>query len=101
MEDSLARGNGKITSHPPKLYGVIFMSNKQKKEFSKILTVAISAFYFGIILFSLIFWAFTNRIPEVILTTIAVPFSSVTAFYFIKAGYENGKKIGSNSTPTI
>ena len=74
---------------------------KKKSEFSKILTVAITVFFFGVIVFSLIFWAFENRIPDSILSMVSIPFSSVTAFYFLKAGYENGKKIDGNNTPTI
>lgn len=78
------------------------MTKKEKREFSKILTVTITIFFFGVILFSLIFWAFTDRISETILNTVAVPFGSVTAFYFIKSGYENGKKIeNSPDVPTI
>lgn len=78
------------------------MTKKEKREFSKILTVTITIFFFGVILFSLIFWAFTDRISETILSTVAVPFGSVTAFYFIKSGYENGKKIENNPEfPTI
>lgn len=74
---------------------------KKKSEFSKILTVAITVFFFGVIVFSLIFWAFENRVPDSILSMVSIPFSSVTAFYFLKAGYENGKKIDGNNTPTI
>lgn len=70
-------------------------------EFSKILTIAITIFFFGIIIFSAIFWAFENRVPDSILNMIAIPFSSVTGFYFLKAGYENGKKIDGSKDRTI
>lgn len=74
----------------------------KKLEFSKILTVSITIFFFGVIIFSLVFWAFENRVPDSILSMISIPFSSVTGFYFLKAGYENGKKIdGGGGNPTI
>lgn len=65
----------------------------KKLEFSKILTIAITIFFFGVIVFSLIYWAIEDRVPDSILSMISIPFSSVTGFYFLKAGYENGKKI--------
>lgn len=72
--------------------------NTKKWEFSKWLAVITTIFFFGVITFSLAVWFFQNRVPSEILSTVAVPFSSVIAFYFLKSGYENGKKIdGSNS----
>lgn len=68
-----------------------------KFEFSKLLAVMTTAFFFGVIVFSLVVWLLQNRIPTEILTAVAVPFGTVTTFYYVKAGYENGKKIdGSN-----
>lgn len=72
------------------------MTNKSKKkkyEFSKVLAVLTTAFFFGVISLSLLVWFFQDRMPSEILSTVSIPFSSVTAFYFVKAGYENGKKI--------
>jgi len=66
---------------------------KEGWTFSKWLAVVTSAFFFGTIVFALWVWFKQDRVPSEILSTVAVPFSSVTAFYFIKAGYENGKKI--------
>jgi hypothetical protein len=66
---------------------------KEKWTFSKWLAVVTSAFFFGIVTFALWVWFKQDRVPSKILSTVAVPFSSVTAFYFIKSGYENGKKI--------
>jgi hypothetical protein len=65
----------------------------KKTEFSKLLTVLITVFFFGVILFSLAIWYLEGRVPSEILSTVAIPFGSVTGFYFFKAAYENGKKI--------
>ena len=73
------------------------MTKKKKREFSKCLAVLTTVFFFGAVTFSMVVWFFQDRVPSEILSAVAVPFSSVTAFYFLKAGYENGKKIdGSN-----
>ena len=69
----------------------------KKTEFSKLLTVLITVFFFGVITFSIIVWLIQDRVPSEILSTVAIPFGSVTGFYFIKAGYENGKKIDGNT----
>lgn len=66
---------------------------KKRWEFSKWLAILTTTFFFGVILFSLVVWFLQDRVPSEILSTVAVPFSSVTAFYFLKSGYENGKKI--------
>lgn len=66
---------------------------KERWTFSKWLAVVTSAFFFGIVVFATWVWFKQDRVPSEILSTVAVPFSSVTAFYFIKSGYENGKKI--------
>ena len=68
----------------------------KKTEFSKLLTVLITVFFFGVIIFSLIIWLIQDRIPSEILSTVAIPFGSVTGFYFFKSAYENGKKIDGN-----
>ena len=65
----------------------------KKTEFSKLLTVLITVFFFGVIIFSLIIWLIQNRVPNEILSTVAIPFGSVMLFYFGKSAYENGKKI--------
>ena len=66
---------------------------KERWTFSKWLAVITTAFFFGIVTFALWVWFKQDRVPSEILSTVAVPFSSVTAFYLIKSGYENGKKI--------
>ena len=68
----------------------------KKTEFSKLLTVLITVFFFGVIIFSLIIWLIQDRIPSEILSTVAIPFGSVTLCYFGKSAYENGKKIDGN-----
>ena len=65
----------------------------KKTEFSKLLTVLITVFFFGVIIFSLIIWLIQDRIPSEILSTVAIPFGSVTGFYFVKSAVENVKKI--------
>ncbi len=68
----------------------------KKTEFSKLLTVLITVFFFGVIIFSLIIWLIQDRIPSEILSPVAIPFGTVTLCYFGKSAYENGKKIDGN-----
>ena len=63
------------------------------KEFSKRLAIAVSCLYFFVILFSLIVWYIDNRIPSEILGSVGAPFGVVISGYFVKAGFENWKKI--------
>jgi hypothetical protein len=70
------------------------MLKKQKAEFSKVLTVVITVYFFGMVTLALLAWLLTDRVlPEGLMWVTAGPFASVTSFYFLKAGYENGKKI--------
>ena len=69
----------------------------KKTEFSKLLTVLITVFFFGVITFSIIVWLIQDRVPNEILSTVAIPFGSVTLCYFGKSAYENGKKIDGNT----
>ena len=69
----------------------------KRVEFSKKLAILIITFFFLLIIFSTIVWFFQNRIPTEILETVSFPFGIVVTSYFVKSGYENGKKIDKGS----
>lgn len=73
----------------------------KKIEFSKKLAILIIAFFFLLVIFSLLTWFFQNRIPTTILETVSTPFMVVVTSYFIKSGYENGKKIERSNNEQI
>ena len=75
--------------------GELYM--KKRTEFSKKLAISIIACFFILIIFSTLTWFLDDRIPSEILDAVKVPFGFVVTSYFVKSGYENGKKIEKGS----
>ena len=64
------------------------MKPKKKMEFSKILVVLITVYFFATLTMAVAFWMITGRIiPTEFLWAIGGPFTSVTGFYLIKSGW--------------
>jgi len=71
--------------------------NKKKLEFSKILTLIITAIFIGTWGVAWYCWYRTQTVPTELLNFINIPFSSIYGCYFLKSGVENYTKIKSNN----
>jgi hypothetical protein len=69
------------------------MTPKKKLEFSKILVILVTVYFFLTLTIALVFWMITGRVlPWEIFAAIAGPFASVTGFYLFKSGWENSAR---------
>ena len=66
---------------------------KKKVEFSKVLVVLITVYFFATLTMAIAYWLLTGRIlPSEFLWAISGPFASVTGFYLVKSGWENSAR---------
>ena len=69
------------------------MTPKKKMEFSKILVILITVYFFATLTMAVVYWMITGCIlPSEFLWAISGPFASVTGFYLVKSGWENSAR---------
>ena len=72
------------------------MQPKKKVEFSKILVILITVYFFLTLTIAVVYWMATGYIlPGEFIWAISGPFASVTGFYLVKSGWENSARNGS------
>ena len=74
---------------------------KKKLEFSKILVILITVYFFLTLTIAIVYWMVTGYVlPGEFIWAISGPFASVTGFYLVKSGWENyGRNSGPNYNP--
>lgn len=77
------------------------MTPKKKLEFSKILVILITVYFFLTLTTAIVYWLVTGFVlPGEFIWAISGPFASVTGFYLVKSGWENyGRNSSCNYNP--